>query len=91
MFHPHCGSYVEAPWEIEALVKRIAKIETALEPGFQDFFVDAMAFPNKRDAFPKLFEQLAIPRPSKQVARRGERGARRKGRNAPDVALTAPS
>ena len=46
---------------IERLVKRIEKIETALEPKFQDYFVDAMAFPNKSDAFPKLFSKVVRP------------------------------
>ena len=37
--------------EIEHTVTRIEKIETALEPKFQEHFVNAMAFPNKIDAF----------------------------------------
>ena len=79
---------VSARREIEALVQRITKIETALEPGFQDFFVDAMAFPNKRDQFPLLFEQLARPRPSSASAKRGERGSRRRGRGTKSAVLT---
>ncbi|HEX2018408.1 MAG TPA: ASKHA domain-containing protein [Aurantimonas sp.] len=47
--------------EIEATVSRIEKIETALEPAFQDHFVAAMAFPNKRDAFPALARVQALP------------------------------
>ncbi|NDV86877.1 DUF4445 domain-containing protein [Aurantimonas aggregata] len=47
--------------EIEATVSRIEKIETALEPAFQDHFVAAMAFPNKRDAFPSLALVQALP------------------------------
>ena len=39
---------------------RESKIETALEPKFQDYFVDAMAFPNKRDPFPNLFSQKGV-------------------------------
>ena len=35
--------------EIEETVRRIEKIETALEPHFQQIFVDAMALPNKVD------------------------------------------
>ena len=37
--------------EIESVVRRIDKIETAIEPDFQRHFVAAMAFPNKVDAF----------------------------------------
>ncbi|TIN47916.1 MAG: DUF4445 domain-containing protein, partial [Mesorhizobium sp.] len=39
--------------EIEETVSRIEKIETALEPKFQEHFVYAMALPNKVDPFPK--------------------------------------
>lgn len=46
---------------IETLVKNIEKIETALEPKFQDYFVDAMAFPNKTDPFPNLFSVVTRP------------------------------
>ena len=47
--------------EIEELVTRIEKIETALEPKFQEHFVYAMAFPNKVDAFPNLERELKLP------------------------------
>ena len=40
--------------EIEQEVSRIEKIETALEPDFQQLFINAMALPNKVDPFPKL-------------------------------------
>mgnify|MGYP003321020683 CR=1 FL=1 len=35
---------------IEKLVRDIEKIETATEPSFQNYFVNAMAFPNKIDS-----------------------------------------
>ena len=47
--------------EIEATVSGIEKIETALEPAFQEHFVAAMAFPNKLDAFPSLARVQALP------------------------------
>ncbi|MCR4267752.1 ASKHA domain-containing protein [Nitratireductor sp. ZSWI3] len=47
--------------EIEETVRRIEKIETALEPKFQEHFVNAMALPNKVDAFPKLAAQVMLP------------------------------
>ena len=47
--------------EIEAAVPNIEKIETAVEPRFQEYFVNAMAIPNKRDAFPKLCSAVAMP------------------------------
>jgi uncharacterized 2Fe-2S/4Fe-4S cluster protein (DUF4445 family) len=51
--------------EIEDEVHRIEKIETALEPHFQQIFIDAMALPNKVDAFPNL--ALAVKLPPRQV------------------------
>ena len=40
--------------EIEDVVRRVEKIETAVEPRFQEHFVDAMAIPHKTAAFPHL-------------------------------------
>jgi uncharacterized 2Fe-2S/4Fe-4S cluster protein (DUF4445 family) len=40
--------------EIEALVRRIEKVETAIEPRFQEHFVAANAIPHATDAFPHL-------------------------------------
>jgi uncharacterized 2Fe-2S/4Fe-4S cluster protein (DUF4445 family) len=62
---------------IESLVKNIEKIETAMEPKFQDYFVDAMAFPNKTDPFPHLFS--TVVRPQSKVATESG-GASRKRR-----------
>ncbi|MBX3569168.1 MAG: DUF4445 domain-containing protein [Rhizobiaceae bacterium] len=56
--------------EIERQVSRIEKIETALEPNFQQLFIDAMALPNKVDPFPKLAEQVTLP-PRKVVSEEG--------------------
>ncbi|MCO5146117.1 MAG: ASKHA domain-containing protein [Aquamicrobium sp.] len=47
--------------EIEETVTRIEKIETALEPHFQQLFVNAMAMPNKVDPFPKLAAAVKLP------------------------------
>jgi len=47
--------------EIEKEVSKIEKIETALEPHFQQLFINAMALPNKVDPFPKLAEQVTLP------------------------------
>ncbi len=52
---------------IENLVKNIEKIETAIEAKFQDYFVDAMAFPNKQDQFTNLFSVVKKP-PSKIIS-----------------------
>jgi uncharacterized 2Fe-2S/4Fe-4S cluster protein (DUF4445 family) len=54
--------------EVEALVGRIEKIETALEPRFQEHFVAAMAFPNKVHAFPHLSAGVRLPTPGSAAA-----------------------
>ena len=70
--------------EIEEEVHRIEKIETALEPHFQQIFIDAMALPNKVDAFPHL--SAAVKLPPRQVnspentAAPGENSPRRRSR-----------
>ncbi|WP_434555569.1 ASKHA domain-containing protein [Paracoccus denitrificans] len=47
--------------EIEQAVRRIEKLETALEPHFQQLFVDAMALPNRVDPFPNLAGEVKLP------------------------------
>lgn len=47
--------------EIESVVRRVDKIETAVEPSFQQYFVDAMAIPHKRDPFPNLRAVVELP------------------------------
>jgi uncharacterized 2Fe-2S/4Fe-4S cluster protein (DUF4445 family) len=49
--------------EIEGVVRGIEKIETAIEPRFQEHFVAAMAIPNKIDAFPNLAKAVELPAP----------------------------
>ena len=46
--------------EIESVVRRIEKIETAVEPKFQEHFVNAIAIPHKTDAFPELSQIVAL-------------------------------
>lgn len=48
---------------IEQLVSDIEKIETALEPRFQEHFVNAMGIPNRTEAFPKLAEAVELLAP----------------------------
>ena len=47
--------------EIEETVRRIEKIETAVEPRFQEHFVNASAIPNSQDPFPILATVLTLP------------------------------
>lgn len=47
--------------EIEETVRRIEKIETAVEPRFQEHFVNASAIPNSSEPFPILASVLSLP------------------------------
>jgi len=47
--------------EIEAVVRQIEKIETAVEPSFQDHFVKAMAIPHKSDPYANLAAAVELP------------------------------
>jgi uncharacterized 2Fe-2S/4Fe-4S cluster protein (DUF4445 family) len=51
----------EARTEIEATVRAIHKIETAIEPRFQEHFVNASAIPNSAEPFPILNSIVTIP------------------------------
>jgi uncharacterized 2Fe-2S/4Fe-4S cluster protein (DUF4445 family) len=64
--------------EIEAVVRTVEKIETAVEPRFQQHFVEAMAFPHKTAAYPHLSAVTELP-----ARRSGSRGDSN-GTNGPD-------
>ena len=51
----------ESRQEIETVVRKIEKIETAVEAKFQEYFVNAMAIPHKTDAFPNLKQVVTLP------------------------------
>ncbi|MGE0005553.1 MAG: ASKHA domain-containing protein [Parvibaculaceae bacterium] len=68
--------------EIEQVVRRIEKIETAVEPLFQQHFVEAMAIPHKTAAFTNLAREVKFPEPkiiSPPETDGGERRRRRRG------------
>jgi uncharacterized 2Fe-2S/4Fe-4S cluster protein (DUF4445 family) len=68
--------------EIEQVVRRIEKIETAVEPKFQQHFVEAMAIPHKTAPFTNLASVVKLP-DIKTIetpdATGGERRRRRRG------------
>jgi len=66
--------------EIADVVRRIVKVETALEPRFQEHFVAAMAIPHKTDAFPHLSEAVKLP--ARTTSTTPERRRRRGAANA---------
>ncbi|MEM8839532.1 MAG: ASKHA domain-containing protein [Pseudomonadota bacterium] len=67
--------------DIEATVRAIEKIETALEADFQMHFVNAMALPNKVDHFERLSSEVTLPErktPSESADAAGAGGGRRR-------------
>ena len=65
--------------EIEHVVRRIEKIETAVEPMFQQHFVEAMAIPHKTAAFAELRKIVQLPQ-LKHVETLGDDGGARRER-----------
>ena len=67
----------DARGRIEALVRRIEKVETAVAPRFQEHFVAANAIPHATAPFPHLVAEVTLPDVSHNVAGEG-RGRRRR-------------
>ena len=75
--------------EIEAVVRRVEKIETAVEPRFQEHFVEAMAIPHRTAPSPNLERVVTLPARPVTADRGGDARAerrRRRGRRAPPPA-----
>jgi uncharacterized 2Fe-2S/4Fe-4S cluster protein (DUF4445 family) len=68
--------------EIERFVKQIEKIETAVEPRFQEHFVGAMAIPHKSAPYPNLAQAVNLPCPSPEEARPADEGRRQRRRRS---------
>ncbi len=79
----------KARTEIEEVVRSVEKVETAVEPRFQEHFVEAMAIPHKTATYRYLRQVVALPK-SKQSAdgtpgratARGRSRLRRRGERA---------
>ncbi|HEX9856904.1 MAG TPA: ASKHA domain-containing protein, partial [Paracoccaceae bacterium] len=65
---------------IEETVHRIHKVETAIEPRFQEHFVNANAIPHATDPFPELAKIVTLPDVSFNLHGTGEDGGRRRRR-----------
>ncbi len=59
--------------EVEAVTARIEKVETAVEPAFQEHFVAAMAFPHATLPFPHLAARVTLPSTAPGRSARGRR------------------
>jgi len=64
---------------IARVVKQVEKVETAVEPKFQEHFVEAMAIPHKTRPYPHLSAVVRLPAP-KQLLQAGEEGGPRRRR-----------
>jgi len=62
--------------EIEEVVRRVEKLETAVEPRFQEHFVHAMAIPHETDAYERL--AAVVPLPPRTTGERSARATRRR-------------
>jgi uncharacterized 2Fe-2S/4Fe-4S cluster protein (DUF4445 family) len=61
---------------IETLVRRIEKVETAIEPRFQHHFVEAMAIPHKTADYSNLRKVVDLPPPKESTSQAETRGRR---------------
>jgi uncharacterized 2Fe-2S/4Fe-4S cluster protein (DUF4445 family) len=67
--------------EIEAVVGQIEKIETAVEPRFQEHFVNATAMPNAAEPFALLRGVVTLPDVNFNASDGGSGGRRRRRRD----------
>ena len=67
--------------EIEAVVRGIEKVETAVEPAFQRHFVDAMAIPHGTADYVHLPQHVTLPTAAAAPAPAGRRRTRRRSRS----------
>ncbi len=70
----------ESREEIERVVRDIEKVETAVEPRFQEHFVAAMAIPHKSAPYPHLKKRVNLPQVSRSYGDRGAGPRRRRRR-----------
>jgi len=75
-----CNSAARA--EIERVVREITKVETAIEPRFQEHFVAANAIPHATDPFPALASVVTLPAVGFNTGGDSGDGGRRRRRRA---------
>ena len=68
--------------EIARVVKQVEKVETAVEPRFQEHFVHAMAIPHKTEPYPHLAAAVTLPPPKNVTAGQSDEGRGRRRRRA---------
>jgi uncharacterized 2Fe-2S/4Fe-4S cluster protein (DUF4445 family) len=68
---------IESRRAIEELVRRVEKVETAIEPRFQAHFVEAMGIPHSTARFEHLQKVVTLPAPKPHTAQRSSPRSRR--------------
>ena len=68
--------------EVQEMVRNIQKVETAVEPKFQEHFVAAMAIPHKTDPYENLRARVQLPEIKLPAANDTEQGRGRRRRRA---------
>lgn len=63
---------------VEELVHKVEKVETAIEPRFQQHFVEAMGIPHSTATYVHLRKAVTLPEPKTISARESARGRRRR-------------
>jgi uncharacterized 2Fe-2S/4Fe-4S cluster protein (DUF4445 family) len=62
--------------EIEAVVRRVEKVETAVEPRFQEHFVEALAIPHRSASYPNLARAVPLPPRTPSAGQGDDAGSR---------------
>ncbi|NIY72868.1 DUF4445 domain-containing protein [Marivivens donghaensis] len=73
-------SNIGARSDIEQIVHQITKVETAIEPKFQEHFVNANAIPHATDTFPNLSGIVTLPVVDYNQKNQGDGGGGRRRR-----------
>ena len=71
--------------EIERVVKEVEKVETAVEPRFQEHFVEAMAIPHKTAPYANLRKVVTLPGPKTVAFEEAADGGRRRRRGRGEI------
>ncbi len=66
--------------EIRQVVRNVEKVETAVEPKFQEYFVEAMAIPHKTAQYPNLSKVVDLPQAATDSSVANETVRRRRRR-----------
>ncbi|MGZ4137038.1 MAG: ASKHA domain-containing protein, partial [Actinomycetota bacterium] len=74
--------------EIEDVVRRVEKVETAVEPRFQEHFVGAMGIPHRSAPYPRLADVVDLPEPRFASGGDAESGGRRRRRRSTETRST---